>query len=531
MSGKYALLIGNTEYTDTHFLKLTTPGKDTEALQRVLKDKKICAFQHVSTKINSDIHSINQEIEVFFTGNKSDDLLLLYFSGHGVKDDHGALYLAVKDTNYDRLRSTAIRCDFIRDVMADSNSKSKLLILDCCNSGAYARGTKSALGDKMGTATAFDGKGSGHIVLTATDAIQLAWEGDRVIGKTKNSLFTHFLIKGLEGEADQDGDGRITVDELYDYVYNQITPKQTPGKCYYGQQGNIILRQSTGKNLVYQPLPAVKILEFTKGMDALIARSPNLVQEKIPSLIGTISERLGKKIANIALQPALDGWRYGSIDTLEDMGIKIESLASHWLSSDEGKNTLAALVTSWSYNIRQDILDQMKDLYKNTNINIENLNVSKTVEIQLDQNIASGSFKMNFDETATKITGVIVAGIVAMLAIGSITTGGIATLIAGIATWLVVTIRGGEYVGTLAQGGLEGWAKSRKIPIFLRRALLPDSKIQQLVYDSENKFREEINKHLTQNMAAEIEKKVSEWISKFLVSEKEKTINMIKSRA
>jgi len=78
--------------------------------------------------------------------------------------------------------------------------------------------------------------------------IQFAWEGDKLIGETENSLFTHFLLKGLKGEADSDSDGRITVDELYDYAYEQIsrlTPKQTPRKDASKQEGEIVLRQFT----------------------------------------------------------------------------------------------------------------------------------------------------------------------------------------------------------------------------------------------------------------------------------------------
>ena len=91
-------------------------------------------------------------------------------------------------------------------------------------------------------------QGYGRFVLTASDATQFAWEGDKVIGQTDNSLFTHFLVKGLEGDADSDGDGKITVDELYDYAYDQIskvTPAQTPTKSASKQEGEIILRQIT----------------------------------------------------------------------------------------------------------------------------------------------------------------------------------------------------------------------------------------------------------------------------------------------
>src|SRR5262249_54443266 len=118
-------------------------------------------------------------------------------------------------------------------------------ILDCCNSGAFAQGTKAATGVSIGTATAFE-VGYGRIILTASDSTQFAWEGDKVIGETDNSLFTHFLVQGLEGDADLDGDGSITVDELYDYAYEKVklaTPKQTPSKFSSKQQGEIILRQ------------------------------------------------------------------------------------------------------------------------------------------------------------------------------------------------------------------------------------------------------------------------------------------------
>ncbi|HXQ33457.1 MAG TPA: hypothetical protein VN843_05495, partial [Anaerolineales bacterium] len=99
-----------------------------------------------------------------------------------------------------------------------------------------------------GVASTPESLGYGRIVLTASDATQFAWEDDIVSGGTGNSLFTHFLIKGLEGEADLDGDGRITIDELYDYAYEQIskiTPKQTPTKSASKQGGEIVLRQIT----------------------------------------------------------------------------------------------------------------------------------------------------------------------------------------------------------------------------------------------------------------------------------------------
>ncbi|HET6958299.1 MAG TPA: TIR domain-containing protein, partial [Vicinamibacterales bacterium] len=124
----------------------------------------------------------------------------------------------------------------------------QVVVLDCCHSGAFAHGVKGAQGASVGTAEAFEGSGLGRVVLTATDSTQYAWEGDQIIGDAPNSLFTHFLIEGLKtGAADRDADGVVTVDELYDYVREQVvttTPKQTPHKWSYLQRGDIVIAQN-----------------------------------------------------------------------------------------------------------------------------------------------------------------------------------------------------------------------------------------------------------------------------------------------
>jgi hypothetical protein len=245
MSGKYALIIGNTEYSDPNLAQLAAPGKDAEDLGAVFRAPEFGAFDNVVTLINQESAPAREAIEDFFSNRSRDDLLVFYFSGHGVKDEEGHLYLAVKNTKRHKLDSTGIESAFIKRMMGKSYSKRQVLILDCCNSGAFSQGTKAATGGSIGTQEAFN-TGSGQVILTASDSTQFAWEGNKVIGNTDNSLFTHYLIEGLRGEADHDGDGQITVDELYDYVYEQVllkTPKQTPSKFSNKQQGEIYLCQ------------------------------------------------------------------------------------------------------------------------------------------------------------------------------------------------------------------------------------------------------------------------------------------------
>jgi len=269
---KYALIIGNNEYDDSSLARLLTPAADVVGLATVLKATDIGGFDEVISLVNEPSIRVRREMARFFRDKHRDDLLLLYFSGHGVLDDYGKLYLAVKDTERDLLKGTAIEASFITDVMDGSYSRQQVLILDCCHSGAFARGAKGVTGASVGTAQTFEGTGSGRVVLTATDATQYAWEGDQIIGRADNSVFTRFLIEGLQtGEADANVDGRITLDELYDYAHTQVvrvTPKQNPRKWSFNQEGEIVVARNPHPPV---PQPVELPMELRQAIESPLA--------------------------------------------------------------------------------------------------------------------------------------------------------------------------------------------------------------------------------------------------------------------
>jgi formylglycine-generating enzyme required for sulfatase activity len=290
VTSKFALVIANTDYQDASFAKLTAPGKDAEEFAQILSGAELAAFEDVQVLLNERESQIRRSIARFFADRRRDDLLLLYFSGHGIRNGQGQLFLAASDTEIAILEATGIPADFITYAMNNSRSQRQLLILDCCNSGAFAHGSKSgsAVGKSMGIASAFEGSGFGRVVLTATDATQFAWEGDQVIGETQKSVFTHFLIEGLKGAADRNGDGCVDVDELYEYAYEQVvrrTPKQTPGKWSYKQQGDIVLRENLKpRDVTPVPLPP-ELLEMLSHPSSSIRRAA------IQDLIGLLDSR------------------------------------------------------------------------------------------------------------------------------------------------------------------------------------------------------------------------------------------------
>ncbi|HEV7562576.1 MAG TPA: caspase family protein, partial [Solirubrobacterales bacterium] len=241
-----ALIIANDDYEDPKLRKLRAPAQDAEELGRVLRDPAIGDFD-VEVSTNEPEHVVRRKIARFFDGRRPDDLLLLHISSHGLKDDSGRLYFAASDTEVDHLDATAVWADFVNRQMTNSRSRRIVLLLDCCYSGAFARGMTARAGDAIEVRERFEG--SGRAVLTASSAMEYSFEGDELSGEGNPSVFTSAVVKALEtGEADRDGDHWISVDELYDYVHDQvqeITPKQTPGKWVFDLRGDLYIAKSS----------------------------------------------------------------------------------------------------------------------------------------------------------------------------------------------------------------------------------------------------------------------------------------------
>jgi hypothetical protein len=225
-----------------------------------------------------------------FRGLKPDDLALLYFSGHGIKDQAGRLYLATTDTEHDYPDASAVEGRFIQDTMLNSRSHSQVLILDCCYGGAFAKGMTHRGGERIGTAEVFQGRG--QVVLAASDAVQFAFEGDQVAGEGIRSVFTSTLVDGLRtGEADLDGDGYISVDNLFDYVSIHVPrrmPQQTPIMSAIGVRGDLIIAQNPHQRLKPAELP-IEVLEAIESPDALSRLG---AVEELGRLLGVVNPRM-----------------------------------------------------------------------------------------------------------------------------------------------------------------------------------------------------------------------------------------------
>lgn len=264
MSGqRKALIIASDEYEQEALRNLLAPGADAEALGRVLGDAQIGDFT-VQVVLNEPSYVIEEQIEELFSESRPDDVLLLHFSGHGLKSESGELFFAASNTRPNRLGSTAVAADFVQRCMRDARSRSVVLLLDCCYGGAFAQGVTVRAAGEVNVLDSFpqgrSGGGRGRAVITASNAMEYAFEGDRLADDQhqRPSVFTGALVEGLAtGDADRDEDGLVSLSELYDYVFDKVreqNPHQTPSR-QVELEGELYLARSRRRRIRPDPIP------------------------------------------------------------------------------------------------------------------------------------------------------------------------------------------------------------------------------------------------------------------------------------
>ncbi|MFD8522369.1 TCP-1/cpn60 chaperonin family protein [Streptomyces capillispiralis] len=291
MSRRKALLIATATYEDPQWNPLKAPLRDAEELAAVLGDPAIGGYE-VTQVLDQPAYAIQRHVQRFFNEAWRDDELLVYFSCHGIKDYDEKLYFAGTDTvkEPDLLESYAVPAEFVSRQLQRCRAERKVLVLDCCFSGAFRLGAKGD-GADLDLRTPF--RGSGTVVISATDETQPAFETVSAEGDsgTLLSVFTAALVEGLRtGAADVDGDGRVSVEDLYRYVSREMRAgrtRQTPKLWILDGVGSLVLaRRGRGGEKPGPPVPEDAALSsggpVTRVVPALPARDP--VTSAVPVL-------------------------------------------------------------------------------------------------------------------------------------------------------------------------------------------------------------------------------------------------------
>lgn len=245
---RHALLIGVSRFDDERLARLNAPTNDVIALRGILQDSSRGNFDNVELSVDDDFLAVRDHLSRFFKDRVPDDLLLLYYSGHGILGRGNRLFLATVGSNLDAPRNRSIADSEIRDFIDDSRAGRQIVVLDCCHSGAFVEHAKSAAPAPAVTEMTFSTGDAGLYVLTATDALQFAWDGGELRvgekGASRFSRFTSWMIDGLEkGEAAPDEE-QITMDALYRYLFRRARSEgiaATPQRIIQGGVGDPVL--------------------------------------------------------------------------------------------------------------------------------------------------------------------------------------------------------------------------------------------------------------------------------------------------
>lgn len=250
-----AILIGQHEYKDERLRTMSAPLVDVEELADVLGDNAVGGFA-CEKVLDATEARVRERIAATLKDCSREDVVLLYFSGHGLRAADGQLYLTAVDTKVELLEATATSAAWITERLDKGClARQQVLVLDCCYSGAHSSGTKA--GDVVGTNVQFNSDAQGRVILAASDATQFAWHESRDVGVAERSFFTQGLVHGLRtGQADANKDGVITVEEAFAFAREWVRSKgakQTPQRWSHRQTDDIHLARSP--TFVAPPLP------------------------------------------------------------------------------------------------------------------------------------------------------------------------------------------------------------------------------------------------------------------------------------
>ena len=225
---------------------LQYPVEDARSVQEVLSSR---GYPQISTLLDGAATKVNIRAAIDRAGRQtagSNDMLLIYYAGHAVVQKNASGeemgYLLPADFTIGALESTAISATELRQWVAALPVRRVAVLVDGCYGGSFGHDAELA---QLRSVVVSELRPSINlvppapnlwrsandkvlVVLSAATRNQTATEGPQ----WGHGLFTYFVLSGLAGAADLNGDSEIAADELYAYVYPKIANasvgKQTP---------------------------------------------------------------------------------------------------------------------------------------------------------------------------------------------------------------------------------------------------------------------------------------------------------------
>jgi uncharacterized caspase-like protein len=261
---RWAVVVGVGAYESTMIPRLKYAVADAEAVYQTLTGpagfkKENVLLMTDRTERKPTLRNVKWALGTFLGRSaKKDDTVIIFFAGHGAPEvdtrglerDGLAKYLIPSDADPDDLYSTAFPMDELQTIFGRIESERVVAFLDACYSGAAGGRTFAA---KRTRAGAVDDlflerltRSKGRAIVTASRPTEVSIE----LPELGHGIFTYYLVQGLKGAADLNRDGIVSLQELYEYLEQQVTTKS---RAVGGNQHPVMKGEMEGM------LPLVKI--------------------------------------------------------------------------------------------------------------------------------------------------------------------------------------------------------------------------------------------------------------------------------
>ena len=219
---RYAVVIG-IERHRRDLPNVNFASHDAKVMREYLTKRLGFAEENVVSLVND--HAAKSDMEKYLEywlpdHVDNDSTVLIYYSGHGathLKTNEG--YILPYDGDPTYLDGTGYSLKRLYETLEKSPAKEVVVMLDSCFSGIGARSVMSKGLRPVAISVENPVMAGGKtVVLTASSGVQAA----HTYNSKSHGLLTYFLLKGLQGSADQNNDGKIDLYEVYTYLKPQV---------------------------------------------------------------------------------------------------------------------------------------------------------------------------------------------------------------------------------------------------------------------------------------------------------------------
>ncbi|AVT35805.1 caspase family protein [Plantactinospora sp. BB1] len=288
---------------------------NVDGLARVFRDPRLGGLGEQSCHTLVDPSKDRAIRQVAAWCREADDVLLVYFSGHGLLGEDGELLLACADTDPEMAEYTALPISLLRRAVQASPARTRVLVLDCCYSGRAIRALGGADADLLGQVEV---SGTYTLASVPGDLQALFHEGERY------TVFTGELIATLRNGI-PDGAPLLSVDAVYRHLLRRMRGSGLPAprQVHSDTASDLALVQ----NVAYLGADPVPPSTGPQGdpfrhVDLLVRRAGEEGRDRFV-LREAARDRRWPALARLRMAAELDhlGETGSALETLRDLGV------------------------------------------------------------------------------------------------------------------------------------------------------------------------------------------------------------------